>query len=148
MADTLSTLLRTRNIATETARRDLSLCLADEAEAAEAVRTIDREIAAETDLAAETESDSGVEDFARWLAEANRRRSLAVAVLTAAETRSAEARAALAASHADKRAAQTLVDAAEAERKAAEARHEQAFLDEIGSRIDRAGGVETGRPLC
>jgi|GEM_PF-1941729 len=134
MSDPLPVVHRLRRLAADEARRALADCLTAEAEAADALRTLDAEIAAETDAASDPDQDDRpVEDFAVWLRRISVDRAAAAAALSVAETRSAEARAVLAASRTAERALEILMEQQAAERRAAAERRDQAALDEIAT---------------
>jgi len=135
MSDSLTVVVRLRNLAVNEARRALAECITAETAAAGALRRLDAAIAAETDAAGDLSGDDqSVEDFAAWLRRIDVERRAATAALETTEVRCTEARAALAASRTAARAMEDLLLRRQADRQLAAGRREQAMLDEAGLR--------------
>lgn len=129
--DPLQALLRLRRLTVDTARRDLAACVAEEATAQEAARSIEMAIARETAAACRLEGgDQAVQAFAAWLQQVRPSARAADEAVERAVVRTAEARAVLAAARAAAEAVETMMARHAADRMAARLRAEQHALDE------------------
>jgi hypothetical protein len=135
--DPLHSLLRLRQSELDAGRRRLGEALASEDCARAARRAADEAILAETRLAAASEADHDVEQFAHWLKRGRARLLTAEAALDEAMGVSAYQRAELTLLRAAVEATTQAIERKKSEAEAARARVAQRDLDELGAR--RAG---------
>ena len=134
----MQALLRLRRLTVDAARRDLAACVAEEAAAQEAARSIAMAIARETALACRLDGgDQAVQAFAAWLQQIRPSARASDATVERAVLRAAEARGVLAAARAASEAAETMLARQAAESAAERARAEQRAIDEAAGVVAR-----------
>jgi flagellar export protein FliJ len=134
MTRALNALAKVRNLALNTAKRDLATAIGHEAATLADLRAIERTITAESAIAQASIPSDGQQTFSAWLALARtRRRNLLQAHRDAAAGTSL-ARAKLTQAHADLRIAQELLQRQADARKREQAQAQQRALDEIAAR--------------
>ncbi len=130
--DKLQVLLTLREQTVDQARQALTVCIASETAAVDAVRAMDTAVQRERAAVGQLpDVERAMEMFATWSARVRSRREAEVAALALAEDRTGQARAVLAAARASVRVVERLAaDRLAAELSAAEARERHA-LDDI-----------------